>query len=156
MQFYHDRLHFFPATYTRERKTHLDFASTNPGEQPSQGDVLSILPLPLMQSLIIVVNESMHLHRGFLESAGRQNSCDHLNALPHSTAASWLPHCMDLHACMQMHALTESAGSCWVGQSIQVVTKNTVHWKRSALSRKPLWPYHSFTCYLLARKLRYN
>ena len=27
-------------------------------------------------------------HRGFLEGAGRQNSWDHLNALPHSTAAT--------------------------------------------------------------------
>ena len=61
MKFYHDLLHFFPATYIRERKTHSDFAGTNPGEQPSQGDVLSILPSPLMQSLIIVANESMYL-----------------------------------------------------------------------------------------------
>ena len=28
------------------------------------------------------------LHRGFLESAGWQNYCDHVNALPHSTAGS--------------------------------------------------------------------
>ena len=57
MQFYHDWLHIFPATYTRERKTHSDFAGANPGEQPSP----SILPSPLMQSLIIAVNESMYL-----------------------------------------------------------------------------------------------
>ena len=76
-------------------------------------------------------NAMRKIHRGFLESAGRQNSCDHLYALPHSTDASWLPHCMDLHACMQMFALTESACSCWVGQSIQGVPKNTMHWKTS-------------------------
>ena len=77
-------------------------------------------------------------HRGFLESAGLQNSCDCLNALLHSTAASWLCECMHQHTCVQIHAMRESGGSCWVGQSIQGVTKNRAHRKRSALSRKPL------------------
>ena len=52
---------------------------------------------------------------------------------------------MDLHAwicmhvCRCMHSQSHLAAVEWGKQSIQVVTKNIVHWKRSALSRKPLW-----------------
>ena len=82
------------------------------------------------------------MHRGFLESAGPQNSCDHLNALgdnqlPADSHSAW-----KLHACMHTSIPVRQL---IVTQCIQVVTKNTVHHKACVLSRKPLWDYG--TCF---------
>ena len=78
------------------------------------------------------------IHGGFLESAGPQNSCDLLNALsdnqlPADSQSAWKLHAS---ACMHTSILVRQL---IVTRCIQVVTKNTVHHKACALSRKPLW-----------------
>ena len=53
-------------------------------------------------------------HRGFLECAGRQNSCDHFNALflqqlPANSLTAWI--CM--HVCKCMHSQSQVAAVEW-------------------------------------------
>ena len=81
-------------------------------------------------------------HRGFLESASRQNCCDHLNALfLQQLLADSSSACICIHACRSMQSGVRR--QLLKRHCVQVVTKNTVHQRRSALSRKPLWMYLS-------------
>ena len=81
-------------------------------------------------------------HRGFLESASRQNCCDHLNALfLQQLLADSSSACICIHACRSMQSGVRR--QLLKRHCVQVVPKNTAHRRRSALSRKPLWMYLS-------------
>ena len=78
-------------------------------------------------------------HRGFLESAGRQNYCDHLNVsslqqLPADSLTAWI--CM--HVCRLMHSQSHLAAVEW-GQSIQAVTKKIQCTKKGVRSLENLY-----------------
>ena len=78
----------------------------------------------------VLWSTTREIHRGFLESAGPQNSCDHLSDKWQS--AAWLElkcACMHANSC-NFHALWESAGS-WL-------SLNAFKWSQKILCTKKL------------------